>query len=377
MPAGTPPLARIALLYRGNGLSGAVGNAVIPIPTGRCVGGTTTINSGTCYRALDAVLREVGARVRARRTARGGSRPATTASSTALGVGPVPEPLLGNGERRAAAACARLGWRPAAIRRNAAGCRGTGVCAFGCPRDAKQAMHVSYVPRALDAGATLVTGARAERVETERGAATGVTATLVDDAGGRTGRQLRVRAERVVVAAGALATPGLLARSGLARAVRGRAPPPLHPAVARARALRRARRRVGRRAAGVARARVRGGRDLPPGSVRRRACTRRTSRLRPDAQGAHGGVRPHGLVRRADQRHERGTPCSRATRCSTGCGAPTSRSSIGAPSRWSRACSSRPGRARSTRACGGTPCCEGRDDLAALEAARCAPPTST
>jgi choline dehydrogenase-like flavoprotein len=209
------PLHSIPLLYRGHGLQAAVGNAVIPIPTGRCVGGTTTINSGTCYRALDAAFarweREFG--LAGLRDELG---PCYERVERLVSVAPVPDALLGNGERLAAAACARLAWRAAAIPRNAAGCRGTGVCAFGCPRDAKQATHVSYVPRALERGATLVTGARALRVETEAGAANGVVAALVDDAGRRTGAALRVRARRVVVAAGALATPVLLAKSGLA-----------------------------------------------------------------------------------------------------------------------------------------------------------------
>src|SRR5262249_41082878 len=37
-------------LYRDMGATLSVGNAVIPIPIGRTVGGTTAINSGTCYR---------------------------------------------------------------------------------------------------------------------------------------------------------------------------------------------------------------------------------------------------------------------------------------------------------------------------------------
>jgi len=209
------PVAMMPLLYRDHGLRAAIGNAVIPIPTGRCVGGTTTINSGTCYRALDGAFarweREFGLD-----GLQGELAPCYERVERAIAVAPVPDALFGNGERLAAAACARLGWRAGAIPRNAAGCRGTGVCAFGCPRDAKQATHVSYVPRALAAGATLVTGARAERIELAGGRATGISVALVDDAGRRTGRRLRVRAERVVVAAGALATPVLLARSGLA-----------------------------------------------------------------------------------------------------------------------------------------------------------------
>jgi choline dehydrogenase-like flavoprotein len=60
------PREMIDLVYRNRGLTGTVGALTIPIPLGRCVGGTTTINSGTCYRAPDYVLeagqREHGAR---------------------------------------------------------------------------------------------------------------------------------------------------------------------------------------------------------------------------------------------------------------------------------------------------------------------------
>src|SRR5436309_12451690 len=45
-------------LYRDMGATLSVGNAVIPIPLGRTVGGTTAINSGTCYRTPDRVLHE-------------------------------------------------------------------------------------------------------------------------------------------------------------------------------------------------------------------------------------------------------------------------------------------------------------------------------
>ena len=50
------PLEALAALYRDNGLTVAEGRPAIPTPIGRAVGGTTVINSGTCFRAPDAVL---------------------------------------------------------------------------------------------------------------------------------------------------------------------------------------------------------------------------------------------------------------------------------------------------------------------------------
>src|SRR5689334_10934789 len=52
------------MLYRRGGATFAVGNTAIPIPLGQTVGGSTTVNSGTCYRTPDWVLnrwhRELG-----------------------------------------------------------------------------------------------------------------------------------------------------------------------------------------------------------------------------------------------------------------------------------------------------------------------------
>lgn len=227
-------ITQLRSLYRGMGTTGVAGNAVIPIPVGRCVGGTTTINSGTCFRALDGAIRRWQHEHGLDWLERDGIAPYYERVEKAIHVETVPDALLGRGEALVRRATETLGWRGSVIRRNARGCRGTGVCAFGCPHDAKQATHVSYVPRALAHGAVLYTGARADRVlidGSKRGAtAYGLLASAVDDAGRATGHRLRVLADRVVVAAGALATPVLLMRSGVRGAHVGRHLH-VHPAV--------------------------------------------------------------------------------------------------------------------------------------------------
>ena len=42
--------------YSDGGLRAALGDGLLPIPTGRTVGGTTTINSGTCLRPPADIL---------------------------------------------------------------------------------------------------------------------------------------------------------------------------------------------------------------------------------------------------------------------------------------------------------------------------------
>lgn len=215
IPPRLGPLERIGALYRNGGLTGAFGNAFIGVPIGRTLGGTTAINSGTCWRAPPDVLARWERTTGVPGLANGAHDAAYARVERALSVSRVPEALLGPGARLVRRGAEALGLHSEPLPRNAVGCRGTGVCAFGCPRRAKQSTDVSYVPRALAAGARLHLRARAERIEVDAGRATGVVATRLD-ARGRAIGALRVSAPRVVVAAGALLTPGLLARSGLA-----------------------------------------------------------------------------------------------------------------------------------------------------------------
>jgi choline dehydrogenase-like flavoprotein len=202
------PLDMAALLYRDLGMTLAMGRgAGIPVPLGKSVGGTTTINSGTCYRTPAHVLEQWrdDVPVSAEELA-----PDYARVEEFIEVTPVPPELLGNSARVVMRGCEKIGLHAAPLNRNARHCKGSGVCAFGCPTDAKRSANVSWVPAALKAGARLFVGARAERI----------------DLWGRTRAvQLngaRVEADAVVVAGGTLHTPTILWRSGIRHPELGR-----------------------------------------------------------------------------------------------------------------------------------------------------------
>ena len=176
------PREMIDLLYRNRGLTGALGRPPIPIPLGRCVGGTTTINSGTCYRAPDYVLDEWAERHGVAGAREPELRPYFERVEAELGVRAVPDETYGRNSRLFERGAAALGYDGARIPRNERGCLGTGVCAIGCPQDAKQAMHVSYVPRAQAAGARLYTRCRVDRILLSGGRAIGVIGRFADSA---------------------------------------------------------------------------------------------------------------------------------------------------------------------------------------------------
>jgi choline dehydrogenase-like flavoprotein len=198
-------------LYRRAGATVAFGNTAIPIPLGRGVGGTTLINSGTCFRAPQAVL---DGWAKEGLTALGGDGLSRYYDEVeeVLGVGPSSPEALGAPARLIARGCDALGWSHHPLRRNAPGCDGQGLCCFGCPTDAKRSTNVSFVPMALERGAQLITGFEAQRILTESDRAVGVEGVCAQGTA-----RLTIRAKVVVLACGALLTPGLLARNGLGR----------------------------------------------------------------------------------------------------------------------------------------------------------------
>jgi choline dehydrogenase-like flavoprotein len=139
-----------------------------------------------------------------------------------LSVQPVPREIIGRNALIFQRGAEALGLHGRPIERAIRGCRGCGVCAFGCPSDAKQAMHISYLPKAAVRGARVFAGCRADRILVEGGRAVGVEADVLDPATEQVHGRLRVRSRVVVLAAGAIHTPALLMRNGLAAGPVGR-----------------------------------------------------------------------------------------------------------------------------------------------------------
>ncbi|MGW3635255.1 GMC family oxidoreductase N-terminal domain-containing protein [Streptomyces sp. NPDC005122] len=206
------PLDRFAELYRDGGATAALGNPPLLLPVGRAVGGTTVVNSGTCYRTPDHVL-DRWRSVYGFGLAEGLGTRLDEVERT-LRVATQPLDVLGNNGLLALSGAERLGWRAGPLRRNAPGCKGSCQCVVGCPTGAKQSVQLSVLPAACAAGARIVTGARVRRILLDAdgpGAprAAGVRARRPD------GSELEILSPLVVTAAGTLGTPPLLRRSGL------------------------------------------------------------------------------------------------------------------------------------------------------------------
>ena len=203
------PREMSTILYRDAGQVVTVGNTPIILPLGRGVGGTTMINSGTCFRTPEPVLDMWGERFGLDELGAAELDPYFRRVERELNVVQVPEDRAGRNALVAKRGADALGWSGDFIWRNARGCVGSGVCSFGCPTSAKQHVGLSYVPRAWAAGAMTYTECRAERIDHDGRSARSVVARA---AGGGT---VRVGCSHVVVACGAIHTPLFLARQGI------------------------------------------------------------------------------------------------------------------------------------------------------------------
>lgn len=193
-------------LYRDMGMQQAESAGPMLVMQGRCVGGSTVINSAIVRRMPEAVWRSwrddhrLGDAVPFEALERNFER-----IERDLSAAPTPREVWGGNNALMDKGRAALGIAGAPMTRFVRDCRGSARCQLGCPHGAKQSMDLTYIPQAESLGARVLSGARVDRIVWDGDRAAGVS-----------GRRLRLVARRaVVVAASAIQTPLLLARSGV------------------------------------------------------------------------------------------------------------------------------------------------------------------
>jgi choline dehydrogenase-like flavoprotein len=205
-------------VWRDGAVTAAIGLGDTPtvnVTMGRCVGGSSVLTGAVCFRIPEAVMaywtRELGL---------DGYTPSAMAPyfehvERAIHVEEVPEAMRSRSSRLFVLGARRKGFEVRSMHRNTHGCDGCGRCNFGCPQGAKMSVDVSYLPRAVHAGADVWSHCLVERVVVKNGRAQGVTGRLLNRPDGSPGSSITVHAPRVVIACGAWHTPLLLKRSGI------------------------------------------------------------------------------------------------------------------------------------------------------------------
>lgn len=209
----TDPTASFRRLYRDSGMSVMLGRPHIGYAEGRCVGGSTVVNGGMSWRTPDRILREwveqglpeLGPEDMA---------PHFDRVEKKISVAYQSPESIGKDSLKFKEGAEALGLEVVPNLRNQHHCLGSNNCMFGCPNKAKRSTLVTYVPEAMDHGATLVHGCRVERILMAGSRAVGVVGQFVNERFHPNGKTLIARGKTVVISAGAAQSPALLMRSG-------------------------------------------------------------------------------------------------------------------------------------------------------------------
>ncbi len=212
------PAEMIPKLYRDAGTTFITGKPTIIFSEGRCVGGSTVVNGAMCWRTPDDILQRWAWEAGVEKCSPEDFQPLFEKVEGRIHVAPQDPESIGRDAELFELGCKNMGFSVTPDRRNQIHCSGANLCIFGCPTGAKQSTLVTYIPRALDRGARLYADCKAEKILMKNGRAAGVSGRFKarDESGKlRKGPKLRIHADRVIVACGAIQSPALLKRSGL------------------------------------------------------------------------------------------------------------------------------------------------------------------
>ena len=202
--------------YRDSGATIGLGRPAVPFPIGRCLGGTTTVNSGTCFRTPDRILQKWMSEIGIEGIEPEKMRPYFERVEKIIDANPVTPEIMGKNGEIVLRGAKKLGYSCGPLTRNIRGCRGCGVCSLGCPSGGKRATFLNYIPMASHFGAKVFCDARVDRIVVKDGAAVGVEGVILDHEAKKPRLKFSVSAKLVVLAAGAVYSPLLLLKNGLA-----------------------------------------------------------------------------------------------------------------------------------------------------------------
>jgi choline dehydrogenase-like flavoprotein len=187
----------------------------IAIYQGRNVGGGTTVNWTASFRAPEQTLQYWHEKFSVNALMPQDLEPHYHQVEKRLNISPWQQPhnrnnqLLRHGMDK-------LGWHNDVIARNVKGCESIGACGLGCPIDAKQSMLVTSIPAALQRGALLLSGVRAQNLHQQGDKIAWLdTVALKDNYSDASLYRVRIKAKQFIVAGGAINSPALLMQSSL------------------------------------------------------------------------------------------------------------------------------------------------------------------
>lgn len=195
------------LLYRDGG-NQFTDDGGVSVLQGRCVGGSTVVNMADVVPVPAGVLAHWRAHFGRTRYSDERWEEVGVAAMAAIGTNRIQASQLNRNATLLLEGGRSLGLDGDAFLHNRVGCIGSGYCMVGCSYDSKQSVALTWIPRALATGrAQVQTEARVERLDRDGRRVTTVHGYL------RNGAPFTVEADHVILAAGAVHSPLILAKS--------------------------------------------------------------------------------------------------------------------------------------------------------------------
>lgn len=206
----------LAKHYWEGGMRLVGGNSTNPAMMGRCLGGSSVVNSAIMLKLPDWVRNEwirddhVGSLVGGAAFDRAFERVFARTRTT-----PTPMTMLGRRNLLMKEALEAQGIQGKPLPRAVEDCQGCGDCITGCYEGKKQSADRAYADAFLDNGGEVFTCSHVDEVLVEGGKAVGVKGRVIDIDGWRQVGRFTIRAPKVIMAAGVAHTPVILKNSGL------------------------------------------------------------------------------------------------------------------------------------------------------------------
>ena len=203
----------LAQLYADQGVRSTVDTTVM-IFQGAVVGGSTVPSYCICERPPQQILAHWSTALGVPGVRLESMLPFFERVEAAANVHPLALQDLNRNNLQLKSGADRLGFRNHLPSHNRIECLGCGYCALGCTYDRKADALTVHLPAASQRGAIIIPSCRVERVTIADGHATGITGRFLRSHSGKP-FALQVRAQTVVLAAGAIGSPALWLRSQL------------------------------------------------------------------------------------------------------------------------------------------------------------------
>ena len=190
----------------------------VSVLQGRVLGGGGVINTCDVVPIPDGVLQHWAVKYGLEDFAPERFKPFTADALADLSASRIPERLVNLANAKLRQGAEALGLRGEVMLHNRVGCRGLGTCLIGCPIHAKRNPRMVALPKAIAAGARILTRARAVKIHKASQELKEVEVRTLDQGGYHEQSELKVRAKIVIIAANAISSAQLLLRSGIGNA---------------------------------------------------------------------------------------------------------------------------------------------------------------